>query len=597
MKYRFLILLATLACWTGSTMAQTSQTPNDPLYPLQWGYDNHGQVPKYTNPSQTVGCNDCDADVKEAWTITTGSPGVVIAIIDGGADYTHPDFSTSRLWVNTDEIPNNGIDDDGNGYIDDRNGYDFGTNSGDPSLNPHAHGIAMTSILAATPNNNVGLVGVDWKAKLMILKVVDAGGFIDPVELDQALRYAADNGADIVTMSFGWRQGFPQPGCSTSTNPNCTLTTQEFNLISGAVDYAYNAGVALFAANGNDDEQANEYPAAFSRVMAMGAASPCMERKSGSRSGGPSCEDDTRGEFNTAIWGSNYGAYVDLLAPGTQTPSADAQGSAGYSGNTTFFMSTPDGNFVKNFYGTSDASPFAAGVAGLMLSVNPSLTNTDIYDILRCTAEDIGPAGFDNESGHGMINAHQAVLLAQSWGNLPANVTIANQNISTSQLYQASNTIAVGPNVNITQAVNVDLVAGNSITFTPNFTMVSGATMEARLDPGQTGGCTTSKAAPELAAEPSSPEAAWQDATLESYPNPFREATTLRFELPEQGHATLQIYNMQGARVATLFDGEADAQAAVEAEFRGDDLPAGIYMARLTTEGGVTLTRRLMLQK
>lgn len=596
MKNRFLILFALMASWTGQAIAQTTQTPNDPLYNLQWGFNNTGQVPKWNNPSQTSGISGADSKVKDAWAITTGSANVTIAILDAGMQLDHPDFSLNRLWRNSGEIVNNGQDDDGNGYVDDIQGWNFVNSTPSIGVNPGRHGVGMTGVVAATANNNEGIVGVDWKAKIMVLRVVDDGEKVDPLQAAAAIRYAAKNGADIISMSFGWRLGF-QPRCE--AGPMCEFTVVERDAVEAAVDYADSLGVIMFASNGNDDGTLPEYPGKFAKVIAMGAASPCLTRKKGSFTGGPSCEGDERPEFPelTPIWGSNYGPHTDLLAPGTQLPSIDITGPAGFSASTSFFTSYQNGDYVKDMYGTSIASPFAAGVAGLMLAAEPSLTNEDIACILKTTARDLGPSGVDNESGYGLIDAYAAVLAAQNWNTtLPSTVVVQSQNITTNKTYQASNTIQMGPTVNITQAVHVNMVAGNSITFKPNFTMVAGATLEARLDASQSGGCSLNKTSP-VAEEASSPEAALEQATLESYPNPFSQATTLRFVLPERSHAVLQVFNMQGLLVGTLFDGDAGAQAVIEAELRGEDLPAGIYMARLTTPNGVTLTRRLLLQK
>ncbi|MEM0999533.1 MAG: S8 family serine peptidase [Bacteroidota bacterium] len=591
MKFPILTLL--LLAVLGMPLAAGAQIPpNDPLYPLQWGYNNIGQVPVYNDTARKVGCNDCDADVLEAWGITTGSPNVTIAIFDGGADFTHPDFSTSRLWTNTGEIPGNGVDDDLNGYIDDRHGYDFAANNGDPSVNPLAHGVAMVSLVGATPNNGEGLAGVDWNARLMIVRVVKGNGNVDQGVFADAIRYAVDNGADIITASFGFRLGFPQPGCNNSNNPDCEFTNAEFIAVEQALDYARANNVAIFAATGNDDSTIPEYPAAYPQVMALGAASPCLTRKLGSNSGGPSCEEDTRSEFSTSIWGSNYGPHVDLLAPGTQLPAADAPGAPGYSGSS-FFIATPDGNYVENFYGTSDAAPFAAGVAGLMLAANPNLTDDDIYEILRCTATDVGLIGVDDESGHGLINAHRAVLTAQTWGSgTPADVTLANQSIGVSQTLAATNTITVGPNVDVTAAVNLDLTAGSSILFRSDFTMVSGATLEARIGGGN--GCRSRK---QSASAAETAELSVQErATLESYPNPFWGTTTLRVASPVRQSVQLRIMDVRGGLVARLWDGPI-AAGVTEIAWQAERLPAGIYLARLELADGTYRSLRLVRQE
>lgn len=595
MKRKIQILLPILALLATWLPAQTTTPPNDPMFPLQWGYNNTGQVPRYDNPNILVGCNDCDADVVEAWAQTTGSESVTIAILDGGVEFAHPEFDIKRLWVNPGEIAGDGVDNDGNGYVDDVHGWDFEDNDNNIDDARLAHGTAMYSIIAAKPNNNVGLAGIDWKAKIMVLRVADRFGRIDLNVLTDAIEYAADNGADIMSMSFGYQMGL-QPG---NNLPNFTAANR--NTLQTAINYAYNQGVAIFASTGNDDQSVLEYPAAFSNVMGIGAASPCNTRKRGSNSLPLSCDNDSRGEFNTPTWGSNYGAYVDLLAPGTLLPSADATGTSGYSANTNYFNSTPDGNFLYNFYGTSIATPFVAGVAGLMLAENPALTNAEIYSILRSSATEVGPPGFDNESGHGMVNALSAVINAQGCTGVPVNLTVANQNIAVPGVYRATNTITVGPTVNITQPVTVNFVAENSITFKANFTMVPGTSLEARLaDP-----CASSKTADGDDGDGENfpwidePEAnPWLESPrLEGFPNPFAGTATLRFTLPTADKAVLQVYNLKGEQVAVLFDGEVDQGQAIEVVFDGSALPGGIYLAKLATASGSVLTQRLLLQR
>ena len=139
--------------------------PNDPDFSLLYGLHNTGQ---------TEGTPDADIDAVEAWDINTGNNAVVIAVIDTGVDYTHQDLS-ANIWINPSEIPGNGIDDDGNGYIDDINGWDFINNDKDP-MDDNGHGTHCSGTIAAVGNNNIGIVGVNWNAKIMPLKFLSASG-------------------------------------------------------------------------------------------------------------------------------------------------------------------------------------------------------------------------------------------------------------------------------------------------------------------------------------------------------------------------------------------------------------------------------------
>ena len=137
-----------------------STFPDDEFFDLQWSLHNIGQ---------TGGLEDCDIDAPEAWDIETGNPDIVIAIIDSGIDYTHPDL-IDNIWHNEDEIPDNGIDDDGNGYIDDVRGWDFYDNDNDP-LDENGHGTICAGIAAAVTNNDEGIAGVCWNCQIMPIKV------------------------------------------------------------------------------------------------------------------------------------------------------------------------------------------------------------------------------------------------------------------------------------------------------------------------------------------------------------------------------------------------------------------------------------------
>ena len=163
--------------------------PNDPSYPEQWYLDKIG--------------------APEAWGIKSDSSNIIIAVLDTGVDIDHPDLY-KNIWINEDEIKDNGIDDDNNGYIDDVNGWDFFNKVADPNpkfsegfteIGLH-HGTIVAGIIAAEGNNNFGITGINWSAKIMPLKVLSDKGEGSTVEVIQAIDYAIDNGADIINLSF-----------------------------------------------------------------------------------------------------------------------------------------------------------------------------------------------------------------------------------------------------------------------------------------------------------------------------------------------------------------------------------------------------------
>ena len=353
--------------------------PADPLHPIHWGHNNTAQMLSYNwsggghpagSPVGTVGF---DANAQAAWDGAQGygNSGIVIAIIDSGVQSGHPDLRQVT-------------------------GYDFGDNDSNPddnSGNP-GHGTACAGVAAAMVNN-LGSAGVAGGCSIMPLKVANSSGSMGFVAIQNALYYAADNGADVISMSFG----------AYISNDPATDT---------ALQYAFNAGCTMLAATGNENYNYMNYPANHATVIAVGAASPCGERKRSSSSSGevnPGIATDPNGYTcdGERWWGSCYGTTtqdgagaVDLIAP-TILPTTDRLGSAGYDSS----------DYSKWFNGTSCATPYAAGVAALVKAANPSWTPTQIRNQLVNTAQDVtsveSGAGWDRYTGYGMVDAAAAV--------------------------------------------------------------------------------------------------------------------------------------------------------------------------------------------
>ncbi|GEM_PF-1923600 len=354
--------------------------PNDPDYPDQWGHNNTGQMKDYCwncgghDNGTPVGTPGFDANAEAAWDQSQGygNSSVVIAIIDSGVDANHPDLNQVTGW-------------------------DYGSgdsNPDDDSASP-GHGTSTAGVAAAVSNNNLGPAGIAGGCSIMPLKVADDAGNMAFSAIQNALYYAADNGADVVNMSFG---------AGITSDP----------ATDDALLYAYNAGVTLLAATGNDNASTISYPAINPYVIAVGAASPCDGRKRSSSlasevSAGVSTDPNGYTCDGERWWGSNYGVNtqdaagaVDVIAP-TILPTTDISGSGGYTAT----------DYYQWFNGTSAASPYAAGVAGLIVAANPTWTPAQVRQRLVETARDIvnveSGSGWDRYSGYGLVDAGAAV--------------------------------------------------------------------------------------------------------------------------------------------------------------------------------------------
>ncbi len=319
-----------------------SMTPNDPLFPLQ----------------QLQLCS-----IPEAWNYTTGSPLVIVGVVDSGILREHPDI-TANLYTNPNEIPDNGIDDDGNGYIDDWCGWDFvdSPEMADVALgdfigqdndvtDENYHGTHVSGIISAAGNNNIGISGVNWNARIMPLragfKTTQGTGYLQDDDAAAAIIYAADNGCHVINMSWG--------------DPNYSL------IIADACEYAYNRGVVLVGSAGNDPGPNLSYPAKLSTVISVGAVN----------------------RYKHLAGFSSYGIDLDLVAPGEQIWSA-------YKLEPT--------ELYSEMSGTSMSAPYVTGSVALLNGLMPGLTPDEVRARLLTSTDDLGAPGFDIHFGHGLLN-------------------------------------------------------------------------------------------------------------------------------------------------------------------------------------------------
>ena len=244
--------------------------PNDPYFDRQWGMHNTGQV-----VNGTTGTEDADMDAPEAWEFRTGSVDVVVAVIDTGVDYLHPDLK-DNIWRNPLEIEGNGLDDDGNGYVDDVVGWDFVDEDADP-MDAFNHGTWVAGTVAASGNNALGVAGLNWISQVMVLRIMDGLGNGDSVDAVRAIAYANQMGADVITLS--WEDnGFSQ-------SLKDAIAASDALVVCGAGN------------TGNDNDTTPLYPASYDspNIISVAASDP---------------DDELPG------W-SNFGATsVDVAAPG-----------------------------------------------------------------------------------------------------------------------------------------------------------------------------------------------------------------------------------------------------------------------------------------
>ncbi len=330
--------------------------PNDPLYGELWGMNNTGQ---------TGGTADADIDALEAWGIAVGSRDVIVAVLDTGVDYNHPDLK-DNMWINQDEIEGNGIDDDNNGYVDDVRGWNFENETNDPA-DWYGHGTHCAGTIGAVGNNSVGVAGVNWRVSIMPLMIIgnqDKPTFC--LDAAEGIKYAVDNGAHIMSCSWWTIQHYSET-------------------LEDAVVYADQQGVILVAAAGNDnrdDDDPNyhhwpsEWP--YDNIIAVAATN----------------HNDGRAYF------SNWGlTTVDVGAPGMD------------------ILSTSMGGGYELGSGTSMATPHVAGAVALIKSIRPELSVAEIRNFLFTTIDPIPDLQGLTVTG-GRINVHK-MLQAASGVPLP----------------------------------------------------------------------------------------------------------------------------------------------------------------------------------
>lgn len=323
--------------------------PNDTYYEYQWNMRSE---------------EEGGVGAEEAWTTSTGK-GVIVAILDSGIAYeNYKKFSKAPDLANTN-------------FVD---GYDF-INNDSHANDDNSHGTHVAGTVAQSTNNGMGVAGVAYEATLMPVKVLSKSGSGSYSAIADGIYFAADNGAQVINMSLGG----PYPA----------------SILEDALKYAYDSGVTIVAASGNDGTSQISYPAAYDDyVIAVGATR----------------FDRTRSYY------SNYGSKLDIMAPGGDT-GVDQNGD-GYIDGILQNTLNPNSQNVSDFgywffQGTSMASPHVAGVAALVIANGNATTPDQVRAALEETAIDLGASGWDNVYGHGLVNAPAAL----AWSSGPVSNT------------------------------------------------------------------------------------------------------------------------------------------------------------------------------
>jgi len=300
---------------------------------------------------------------KNAWSkellekqIKTLDDNSVIAVIDTGVDIDHPDL-IGNIWQNKNEIAGNGIDDDNNGYIDDMHGWDFVGNEADPNpkftlnytVDAIHHGTIVSGIASAVGHNDKGITGVSWDSKIMALRALDSEGQGSVYDVSKAVAYAIENGADVINMSF--------------------VGMDYSQILYDEIKKAYDQGIMIVAAAGNTDasvqgvnlNQTKSYPVCFNASASVDISAP--------------------GEkfFGLQVYNLQYRGYDD---------------------------------YYKGYWsGTSVSTPIVSGSLALLKSLNPSLSNEEIQDILLDNADNIDAfnTSYKGQIGSGRLNLESAV--------------------------------------------------------------------------------------------------------------------------------------------------------------------------------------------
>ncbi|WP_418895500.1 S8 family serine peptidase [Limibacterium fermenti] len=386
-------------------------TYNDPGFSRQWNLYNEGVIGNYQLNGENIisSITGADINILPAWEEETGNPEVIVAVVDGGIDIYHEDLK-DNLWINSEEIPDNGIDDDDNGYIDDIHGFNFVKSTG--AIEPENHGTHVAGVIAAKNNNGKGVSGIaggngaaNSGVKLMSCQMFIDNPDYDPLDPNSsssistttnqtaaAIVYGANNGAVISQNSWGYDPGIPTP-----------------RVIKEAVEYftkhagqnssksLMKGGLVVFAA-ANDHSEMETYPAAEPDVISVAAYAP---------------------DFSAA-WYTNYGKWVDISAPGGSDKNGNKYPNEKGEWTSAVYSTICSLNGQSRYgymQGTSMACPHVSGIAALIVSKfgGPEFNAYQLKRRLLTSVKKINPNNFNtseyyNKLGKGYIDAQIGLL-------------------------------------------------------------------------------------------------------------------------------------------------------------------------------------------
>ncbi len=358
-----------------------NNVPNDEMFYKQWYLSNLGSVNPASGGSAKVGA---DINILNTWDIETGSDEVIVAILDSGIKDEHPDLK-DRMWINKNEIPGNGIDDDYNGYTDDYKGWDFAYDDRKPE-DGFGHGTNIATVIGASTDNAIGFAGVDKKCRLMNCKNLNSDNTGEYSWWSESIKYAVDNGADIINMSEG--------GDDYS------------RILKTAVNYAIDSDVMVVSAMMNKGDGRDYFPASFEGVMAVGATDT----------------DDRRCKRFSWGGGSCWGNHISVVAPGNKIYGLDYEN---------------DLNYEVYWSGTSQSTAIVSGIASLLKAQKKTRKGTDLKRIIKLSAKDLvgdlqeDKPGWDKYYGYGRVDSYSALTFEDNYPkDEPVEVPVKKEDTS-----------------------------------------------------------------------------------------------------------------------------------------------------------------------